>query len=355
MIAVVVVFVLAFLVCLPVYWRLPARAGLTFVAAVAAVVLTVSSPVSGGWLLLSTVLTHAGMILGDRLDRKGAVTLTLALLLGASLLLLRDLPGPFWIGISYFTLRHIHVLMEWWTDRLARPALPDLLRYQLFLPVLAAGPIHRYGHFRTQVEGRTPAPEHLWAGAERLLVGAFLAVVLGGWLTHRVSLAAEDLFAAAFFQEWLASLIYWSGLYFSFAGFTSVALGCALMSGLQLEENFDRPWRARNLIEFWGRWHMTLSHWCRDYVFQPVAAATRWPSFGVVLSMLAMGLWHGTTAYWTLWGVWQGLGLVLTRYALRLNLALPDPAAHLIGTLSVLCWLTLSRPVIVTLFNVEPP
>ena len=78
-------------------------------------------------------------------------------------------------------------------------------------------------------------------------------------------------------------------MFFSFAGLTSLALGLSLMMGLKLEENFNRPWAAKNLIDFWSRWHMTLSNWCRDYVFYPVTAITRLPVVGLLLAMLAMG------------------------------------------------------------------
>ena len=89
-----------------------------------------------------------------------------------------------------------------------------------------------------------------------------------------------------FAADWLASVLDWTSLYFVFAGLTSVALGLSRMAGLTLEENFDHPWRARNLIDFWTRWHMSLTSWCRDYVFTPVTALTRSPVAGLFAGML---------------------------------------------------------------------
>ena len=283
-------------------------------------------------------------------------------MLVALLLGLRDISGPLWIGAAYFTLRHVHVTLDWWMGLLEPPATSDYLRYQFFLPVMAAGPINRFQRFQSETASRRWSAEDVFAGAERLLLGAFQVVVLGGWAMHRVEHAfnRQSVGWPDFQYEWTRSLIYWLDLYFTFAGLTSMALGLALMAGLRLEENFNRPWKSRTLAEFWTRWHITLSSWCRDYVFRPVAATSRRPALGVVLSMLAMGLWHGSSAYWIGWGLWQGLGIVLTRVAER---HMPRRTADvlggwvgsILGPVSVLAWLTLSRPVLVTLLGVAPP
>jgi alginate O-acetyltransferase complex protein AlgI len=96
------------------------------------------------------------------------------------------------------------------------------------------------------------------------------------------------------------------------------------------------------------RWHMTLTRWCRDYVFRPVAALTRSAPAGLVLAILAIGLWHEFSVYYVLWSVWQVLGVALTRVALRwLPVArLPDVVGRVLGPVSVLGWLSLARPVI---------
>ena len=98
----------------------------------------------------------------------------------------------------------------------------------------------------------------------------------------------------------LASAADWVQIYFIFGGFGALALGLALMMGLVVEENFDRPWAARNLIEFWTGWHITLSLWCRDYVFQVVTAFSRSPLLGLTAAMTAIGLWHEVSVYYFL-------------------------------------------------------
>lgn len=351
----VVVMLLAHLAALPLAWRLAPRDGATWLAAVTLATLAWLSPWAALWLGGTTLATPLVMALGDRAGRRGLVTAVWGGALVALLLGLRDLPGILWIGGAYFTLRHLHVLLDWWMGLLPRPGLADYARYQLFLPVLAAGPIHRFQPFHAAIAARRWQPEQFFTGAERALFGAFVAVVLGNWAMHRIAALLERDFRLwpSFAYEWAQSALYWAELYFTFAGLSSLAVGLALMAGLRIEENFVQPWRARSLVEFWTRWHITLSTWCRDYVFRPVAALTRRPALGVVLSMLAMGLWHGSSAYWLLWGLWQGLGLVLTRAAFRLPLArVPVVVRAVAGPVVVWGWLTLARPVIVVLMGV---
>ena len=174
--------------------------------------------------------------------------------------------------------------------------------------------------------------------------------MIGGWLFHKVAMLLKHRGAKwdPFLHDWARSAIEWGALYFTFAGFTAIALGTSLMIGLQLEENFDRPWAATNLIDFWMRWHMTLTRWCRDYVFRPVTALTRSALAGLVMAMLAIGLWHEFSFYYVAWSAWQVLGIVLTRTGIRrLPLArIPGAVRVVLGPISVLGWLSLASPVI---------
>jgi alginate O-acetyltransferase complex protein AlgI len=266
------------------------------------------------------------------------------------LLAARELEGFLWIGGAYFTLRHLHVMIDWWRESIDRPTLRQYLHYHLFLPVIMAGPIHRIQNFRRQTERRRWDPAAFCCGAERLLLGAGQYVVVAGWLLEKVKalILAGWPGPGGFGHEWLLSVFFWVQLYLSFSALTSIALGLALMMGLKLEENFDRPWAAPDLVAFWTRWHMTLSHWCRDYVFRSVAALTRLPVVGLVAAMLAMGLWHDSSLYYVLWAMWQSLGIVVTRLWLRhVPVDLPRSVARVAGPAFVLVWLTLTRPVIV--------
>ncbi len=142
-----------------------------------------------------------------------------------------------------------------------------------------------------------------------------MVVVLGngimGLLSSRVPIWGRGW--PDFITDWLNSAFGWIQLYFTFAGLTALALGIAVMLGVRLEENFNKPWVARNLVEFWTRWHMTLSLWCKDYVFNPITALSRSPLVGICIAMLAIGIWHESSLYYVLWSFWQALGIVLSR------------------------------------------
>lgn len=331
-------------------WAVPSRWALDAVAAWTAIALATIAPLSALWLLAAAVLTPLALLLGDRSGQRNAIAAGWSAVLLAAFVAARLTPGPLWVGGAFFTLRALHVVGDWWMGKLKVPSLRAHLRYQLFLPVIVSGPIHRIETFERQALRRRWDAAMFYTGMERALVGAFSAYVVGGFVFAQASdrVSRRTAVGPSFFRDWAISVVDWISLYFTFAGFTSIALGTSLMIGLRLEENFDRPWAARNLIEFWMRWHMTLTRWCRDYVFRPVAAVTRSATAGLVLAILAIGLWHEFSVYYVLWSFWQVLGVALTRVGLRwLPLdRVSDRFGAVLGPLAVLTWLSLARPVI---------
>lgn len=327
--------------------------GLDAMAAAALVSITLLSPASAVWLLGSSVIVVTTIQNAWAERHKGVAFSVLTLVLTAVLFITRELDTVVWIGGAYFTLRHIHVLSEWWMGKIAAPLPVDYLRYQFFLPVIMAGPIHRLPHFERQCRRRRVTPTQFFCGAERVLIGFASTVVLASWAVQRLARATSTLAIdqPVFIRHWLDSTFDWLYIYFSFAGLSAIAIGLALMCGLVLEENFRRPWAARDLIDFWPRWHITLSNWCRDYVFRPVAAASRNALVGLVAAMLAMGFWHEASAYYLLWAIWQSLGIALTHLLRKYPLALPAALAKLLSWISVPLWLTLTKPVVLFILN----
>jgi alginate O-acetyltransferase complex protein AlgI len=331
-------------------WLVPAPWALDAVAAWTALTLALVAPESALWLLAAAIVTPVMLRFGEYSGQRNLVAAVWSLVLLSAFVFARLTPGILWIGGAFFTLRALHVVGDWWMGKLAVPPLRAHLRYQLFLPVIVSGPIHRFETFERQTHRRRWDAAMFFSGMERALIGAFSAFVIGGFGFSRIHDAVDNRTGhwPVFFHEWAGSVVEWIALYFSFAGFTSVALGLSLMIGLRLEENFDRPWVARNLIDFWLRWHMTLTRWCRDYVFRPVAAVTRSAPAGLALAILAIGLWHEFSVYYVLWSVWQVLGVALTRAAMRWlpMWRVPDTVGRVLGPVSVLGWLSLARPVI---------
>lgn len=350
MILAVTVVALLSLVAVPVFWLLPRRWGQDAVVAITLCTVAVLSPASAIWLGGTTLATPLLMRAGARLNLRGAVTAVWIAILVAMLFGFRELDTLVWIGGAYFTLRHIHVLMDWWMGRLPMPGLRAYFQYQFFLPVILAGPIHRFQNFSRECARRRWSPELLLRGAERLLWGLWLYVVAASWLIGRIEENLPDSASGvttAFFEDWLRSAIGWIELYLGFSGLTSIAIGLGLMLGIKIEENFNQPWRARNLVEFWSRWHMTLSYWCRDYVFYPVTGLTRIPLVGLIAAMLAMGLWHETSVYYVGWAIWQATGIAIARIAMNAGeRGFVLPMRWLTGPLLSFSWLTLTYPVI---------
>jgi alginate O-acetyltransferase complex protein AlgI len=311
--------------------------------------LAILSWVSALWLLVGIAVVLVAMEIGEQTHRRTTAFLVSVIFHVTLLLALRDQPALALIGGAYFTLRHIHVMSDWWIHRRTRPAVVDYLRYHLFLPVLAAGPIHRFEPFLRQVRRRRNDLAELAEGAERTLTGAFQFTVLSSYVLARSSRAVEAALSSwhVLPREMLLSAFDWIALYLAFAGLSSIAVGLSLMMGLRIEENFNRPWLANDLPDFWSRWHISLTTFSKDYIFRPVCAYAGSAMVGVLAAMMFIGVWHGSSIYWAGWGVWQGAGILLTLLARQAGLfaSWPTWTARTFAA----SWLIATAPVVSTL------
>lgn len=350
------IFLLALLAA-PVSWIVPRSFAFDVIALWTLAVIAAFAPVTAIWLAASTLFTLAAMHIGSRTGRKGLLAAIAAAMLVAAFVFSEFEHAYVWIGVSFFTLRLLHVLGDWWIGKLDIPTLRDLVRYQFFLPVVLVGPIHRIQNFTRQIQRRRFDWSDIFSGLERCLIGAFMAHFLGEvfWGQAYASTVARLGTGTDFLTSWLLSAIAWMKLYFVFAGLTSLALGISLMMGLRLEENFNKPWRASSLLDFWTRWHISLTNWSRDYAYTPVMALTRSPLAGVVAAMLVIGLWHALSVYYVLWSFWQALGIVVSRKAGELLPPdhLPPLARRILVSAGILGWLSLARPVINVLLGIS--
>lgn len=299
-----------------VVWRLPVRHHADAIMASTMALLAWFSPLSLALLLTSSLLVY-GLASQRRLPRHVAVMAGSGYVVAQFLLVrlweMGSLPTtlqmPLVIGLAYYSCRHIHYLIEVYKGHVT-PVLRDYLRYQFFLPVMLAGPIHRYGPFHRQCDRRRWDPALMSEGIERVLYGYVKVVVLGNYVVLKeLQSWHARLELTGFADAWLSSALDWSYLYLQFSGWSDVAIGFALLMGFRVEENFNRPFLATSLVEFWQRWHMTLSFWCRDYVFKPLMAATRRPLLAIVATMVTLGAWHELSLYYLLWGAYHALGI----------------------------------------------
>lgn len=229
------------------------------------------------------------------------------------------------VGLSYYSFRCLHYLIERYKDTLSPPRFFDFAAYLGFLPTFLAGPIHRFPEFNRDRHAKRWSAADLSEGLERILYGYVKIIVLGNFLVSRVlaewiaMLGADQAGLAAY-----ATLLRRAfNLYFQFSGYSDVAIGFALLLGYRVMENFNWPFLKRNISEFWRSWHMSLTSWVRDYVYTVVFATSRSPALAAVVSMLALGLWHEISFRYVVWGAYHGLGIVVWQRFQKLKRRLP--------------------------------
>ena len=222
------------------------------------------------------------------------------------------------IGISFFTFKALsYVIDVYRKDVRAQKNIIDYSLYHSFFPQVLAGPIARYRGMASQMIGRRITLEGFRAGAERFIIGlgkkVLIANQLGPVVDQAFSLPLTRLSCPA---AWLGIICYTFQIYFDFSGYSDMAIGLGRMFGFTTPENFNYPYIARSVREFWRRWHITLSEWFRDYLYIPLGG-NRGSSYKTYANLLVVfllcGLWHGASWTFIAWGLWHGLFLAFER------------------------------------------
>ena len=231
------------------------------------------------------------------------------------------------LGVSFFTFQKISYLVDLHRGDRHVYGLLEFFTFVTFFPQLIAGPIVRHSELIPQFARLTAAS---WQGVGRglLLFGAGLAKKL--LLADPAGQVADPLFALAqqgpvgLGQGWLAAGAYGLQILFDFSAYTDMAIGLGMMFGLRLPDNFNKPYRATSLREFWRRWHMTLSRWLRDYVYIPLGGNRGGhQARNVVLTMALGGLWHGAAWTFVAWGLAHGVVLAVNGAWVRTGWRMP--------------------------------
>jgi D-alanyl-lipoteichoic acid acyltransferase DltB (MBOAT superfamily) len=229
-----------------------------------------------------------------------------------------------WIGFSFVAFRLIHTLRDRQTGILPVLSLREYVIYVIFFPSYTAGPIDRAERFAIDFRA---LPElvgldstRFGRGLGRILIGMFKKFVISDSLAQGLSLTTANAAQTdSTLGMWLLLYGYTLRIYFDFSGYTDIAIGIGILFGIELPENFNRPYLKTNITAFWQSWHMTLSGWVRFYIFSPLS---RWllrrnwrPSTTIIVlvsqltTMVVMGLWHGITLNFFIWGLWHGAAL----------------------------------------------
>ncbi len=253
------------------------------------------------------------------------------------------------IGISFYTFTQIAFLADIYAGR--GPSRLSLANYSLFVtyfPHVVAGPIIHWREMMPQFEliakgtsSLLGSPEHRERICRSIIlfgIGLAKKVLIADQLSPFVAKGFESVNTIGFNDAWLTSLAYTFQLYFDFSGYSDMAVGMSLAFGILLPLNFDGPYRADSIQDFWRRWHMTLSRWLRDYVFIPLggshgglAATLR----NLFLTFLLGGIWHGAAWTFVIWGALHGVACCVHRIWSLAAWTMPRPLAVLVTFLFV--------------------
>jgi alginate O-acetyltransferase complex protein AlgI len=259
-----------------------------------------TSGVAGDLLTLG-IFKYAGFIAAN-LDALFSAGLTIKILLP--------------VGISFYTFTQIAFLVDAYRGNVARYALPHYALFVTYFPHLIAGPILHHRDMIPQFERKQAkrADAHLiLCGLIIFAVGLFKKTCLADGIQPLVSQAFGPN-APTFDQAWIGALAYSFQLYFDFSGYSDMAIGISLMFGIFLPLNFNSPYKATSIIDFWRRWHMTLSQFLRDYLYIPLGGNRRGRVLrylNLMITMLLGGLWHGAAWTFVVWGALHGAYLCI--------------------------------------------
>ena len=312
------------------YWALPARFRDLFVVLLTFCFLASAYPQSAAILLSLTTVSYFGTR-GNRYLYWRALAIAAAVIITLGYFKLRvpsnrtfnletDVLYP--LGLSYYAFRIIHYLIERARGTLPQHNFIDYISYQFFLPTIVVGPINRFPEFLQQRRTKEWNAGQLSAGLERVVFGYFKIAVLGNTLISKYAMgyiSGLDPVRQKAASLYLSSVAGSFNLYFQFSGYSDVAIGLSLLLGYKISENFNWPFLATNIGEFWRRWHISLTSWSREYIFLPVVGLSRSPILAAISSLLLIGVWHEWSLRYVVWGLYHGVGVAVVTYLERLK------------------------------------
>ena len=231
------------------------------------------------------------------------------------------LPLP--IGISFFTFQTMSYTIDVYRqDAPAQRNMVSFGAYVTMFPQLVAGPIVRYRDVAAELDHRTNTVDEFAAGAQRFTVGLAKKVLLANSIgaLWDAELAAQSAGTLTAFGGWLGIAAYGFQIYFDFSGYSDMAIGMGKMLGFHFPENFDYPYTAASVTEFWRRWHISLTTWFREYLYIPLGGSRKgnWRTVrNIFIVWFCTGFWHGASWNFILWGLHFFVWLMLEKYLLK--------------------------------------
>ena len=226
------------------------------------------------------------------------------------------------LAISFFTLQQIAYLIDTYEGLVRERNLLDYSLFVTFFPQLIAGPIVHHREMMPQfydLKNKVFSRNNVRKGLFIFNIGLFKKVVIADTLSIWAINGFDTSTTLSFFEAWGSSLAYTFQLYFDFSGYTDMAIGAALLFNIKLPANFNSPYKATGIIDFWQRWHITLTSFITIYIYTPIIRSFSKANFNkamlaTVITFLIAGLWHGASWMFVIFGGLHGLGLVMNHY-----------------------------------------
>ena len=223
------------------------------------------------------------------------------------------------LAISFYTLQQIAFIIDSYEGLVDEKNFLDYALFVTFFPQLIAGPIVHHSEVMPQfanIKNKLLTVSNINRGLFIFSIGLFKKIILADtfakWATQGFDIATS----LSFFEAWATSLSYTFQIYFDFSGYTDMAIGAALIFNIKLPQNFNSPYVATNIVDFWKRWHITLTNFITTYVYTPLLRLFERITFSKMMiailgSFLISGLWHGASWTFVIWGLMHGLGIVV--------------------------------------------
>lgn len=245
------------------------------------------------------------------------------------------------LGISFITFRSISYILDvFWEKCETQSNIFELALYLSFFPQLISGPIEKYHNFELQLVNRLMNVENMILGVQRFSYGLAKKVLVANYLEEGFDILFQKDFALFSCGEaWMGALLYSLQIYYDFSGYSDMAIGVGKMLGFNTIENFNYPYIASSVRDFWRRWHISLSTWFRDYVYIPLGGSRkgkRRTYSNIFIVFLLTGLWHGATSNFVIWGLYYAFFLVIERAGFEKILNRHSVIAHIYSVVVIL-------------------
>lgn len=231
------------------------------------------------------------------------------------------------LGLSFFTFHSLSYLIDSYRGE-SEPCSPLTTGiYLLFFPHVSAGPLTRARDFTSQLHNHPTSIALTNGGIERIIVGLSQKLLLA----NTFAVVVDQIFAVpsgglTFSLAWVGIIMYTMQIYFDFAGYSNIAIGLGNLFGFVLPENFNLPYIATSVNDFWSRWHISLTSWLRQYIYFPLGGSREGyfrTYLNILIVFIVSGLWHGNTWNFVLWGLWYAIFMILEKWGSNHHFRLP--------------------------------